>query len=261
MPAQPTLADLPIEVQEEIKSLLYHQGKYLDETDILILHMLLEPQTIPDIAPRFDLTYATVRRRCDFLVNLKLIHPVGKKGKALVYLTAASDFKSALQIPKGMVKLRGRDLTLQEFSFMLLKEGYVQSMVASISWSLIHLARRIDDIDNNREPKSPLPLSVRLMYENMLPQFIEIVTALEKLIQMPIYDDSVGARQYLGTFNEDILENWGNNFNTSWLDGTATTKGFKVNFEVAKRMYEVIEKAREALGKNKLTEEEILASE
>jgi hypothetical protein len=249
MTPEPTLADLPIEVQEEIKRLLYNQGEALTKMHLAILyHLKDEPQTIPEVAELFKgVSYYTVRRHALDLVKFKLLHPVAKKGKAPVYLVATSDYQSTLLPPKGMVKLRGRELTLQELAFMFNKAEYIQGMTATLSFSLIPLA--------------PLPLSVRLMYENMLPQFIEIVTVLEKLIQMPIYDDSVGAYQYLGTFNEDILEYWGDNFHAAWVDGTITTKGFKVNFEVAKRMHEVIEKAREALGKNKLTEEEILSAD
>lgn len=243
--------DLPIEIQETIQQLLFNQGKYLDQTDIDILGVFQEPLTVPDAADKSKIPYHTLRRRAENLTDLKLLFPIAKKGKAVVYVTGSADIDYKELKPLGLVVLQGRELTLQEFAFMVSRPEYMPALATAVGVSLVHLANRVKDKDAGEEPLEPAPLTVRLMLESTKDQLVEIVKAFEAILRMPIYDDSVGARRYLGAFDENLLKKHGKLLNKNFKSGHVNSRGPKIPFEPTKTLQNAIAKAKEEFENTK----------
>ncbi len=196
------LTALPIEVQDVIKRLLFQEGKFLDETDLELLAVFQEPMTVPTAAKRFSLAYYTILRRCNTLAELGLLHPVARKGKAPVYLTGVPGTVQEAGPTKGKVRLNKRELSLQEYAFMVSRPGYIQMYASVVGQCLVHLSERLRAKEAGEEILTPAPLTVRQILEGVRSDMVEFVDSLDSVINMPIFDDSVGARQYLGVFQE-----------------------------------------------------------
>jgi hypothetical protein len=241
-------ADLPEDVVGAIQELIL-SGETIDETDLDILRKLYpDPNTVGDILNQFSLGYEAMRRRCDKLEKFGLIAPVSRRRKSKVYLTGTKNYQSPVAMmrhPNNIIRYKRRDMTLQEFLVVLEHYSILEKYRQALKGGIYHLAycEKHPELD-----LKPTGVQVRLMILNMAGQLGEMSRIFERISNMTIYDNSIGARNGLSSINETLLRETSadgiTRLSDRWEVETGP-EGMIFNIEVAKAFHAVLARVKE----------------